>query len=363
SLFAEACEDLGIAIHSVPNARNSEPYNNRDQCVGYGTCQPVCPSSAKYSADSTIERASQKGAKIITQAPVQKLEHDKAGDEITAAVYISANNTIQEQEADEFIIACGGVETPRLLLLSSSSEYPDGLANSSGLVGKFFMDHLFAGVGGRLDMQTGYNEIGFNTSESHQFYDRQNGDRGAIKLEFLNYTAPTPVTNTPIEDALTGNTWGDELQQSLKEKYGNHIAVGALIEQLPNADNQIRLSKSQTDDHGNPVPVIDWNIDDFTKQTIKRANEIQSSILEALDADITWKIGPKDTGPAAHHMGTTRMGTDPNHSVVKPTLQTHDIDNLSIASSSVFPTAGAMNPTLTIAALALKTADHVDERL
>jgi choline dehydrogenase-like flavoprotein len=374
SLFAEACEELGITMHSVPNARNSEPYDGRGPCVGYGTCQPVCPSGAKYDASVHIEDAEAEGASVIDRAPVQRLVTDADG-RIEAAVYATPDGTEHRQTAREFVIAAGGVETPRLLLLSESEAHPDGLANSSGLVGHYFMDHLFAGAGGTLDRETRQNHVGFLTSECHQFYDDpgQSVERVAdgetvveatdealspLKLEFLNYAGPSPV-----ELALSGEEWGDTLLSSLRESYGNSIAMGGLVGQPPRKENRVTLDTSTTDDHGNPVPDIQWSWGERLERSLARANELQRAVLSELGVDISWTVGPGDTGPAYHHMGTTRMGTDPEESVVNPQLQTHDVANLSVASSSVFVTAGSMNPTLTIAALALKCADHIAERL
>ena len=374
SLFAEACENLGITMHSVPNARNSEPYDDRGPCVGYGTCQPVCPSGAKYDASVHIEDAEAEGARVIDRVPVQRLVTDADG-RVEAAVYATPDGTEHRQTAREFVIAAGGVETPRLLLLSASENHPAGLANGSGLVGHYFMDHLFAGAGGTLDRETRQNHVGFLTSGCHQFYDDpgQSVERVAdgetvieasdealspLKLEFLNYAGPSPV-----ELALSGEEWGDTLLSSLRESYGNAIAMGGLVGQPPRKENRVTLDTSTTDDHGNPVPDIQWSWGDRLRRSLARANEIQRAVLSELGVDISWTVGPEDTGPAYHHMGTTRMGTDPGESVVNPQLQTHDVANLSIASSSVFVTAGSMNPTLTIAALALKCADHVAKRL
>ncbi|WP_435075000.1 GMC family oxidoreductase [Halorubrum sp. HHNYT27] len=356
SLFAEACEELEIDMHSVPNARNSEPYDDRSACVGYGTCQPVCPAGAKYDATVHAERAEAKGATVIDRAPVHRLEHD--ADRVTAAVYETPDGTVHRQAADAFVVACGGVETPRLLLLSESDEYPDGLANSSGTVGKFFMDHLFAGVGGTLDEPTRQNHVGFYTSACDQFYDEADAETAPFKLEFFNYAGPSPV-----EEALTGDDWGDDLLARLRDGYGTHVAIGGLVEQLPRADSYIGLDPDRTDDRGNPVPEIHWRVGDRALRTVERANEIQRSILEALGADIEWVVGPDATGPAYHHMGTTRMSDDPDAGVVDADCRTHDLDNCWIASSSVFPTSGAMNPTLTIAALALRVADDVDRQI
>ncbi|WP_423751422.1 GMC family oxidoreductase [Salinirarus marinus] len=356
SIFAEACERLGIDMHSVGNARNSEPYDGASACVGYGTCKPVCPSGAKYTAERHVDAAETAGVRVVDRAPVQRLVHDDAGDEIEAAVYVREGET-RRQAARQFVVACGGVETPRLLLLSASPQHPDGLANSSGLVGRYFMDHLFAGVGGRVDRRTRQNHVGFNTSECHGFYDDADPVEG-MKLEFLNYAGPSPVSM-----ALDSETWGDDLLETLRESYGTHLAVGALVEQFPREENHVALDASTTDDHGNPVPELHWSLDDRTAAAIERANEIQRRILSELDAEVDWVVGPEETGPAFHHMGTTRMGTDPAESVVDADCRTHDHGNLWVAGSSVFPTSGAMNPTLTIAALTLRLAERLDAEL
>jgi len=379
TILAEACESLGITTHSVPNARNSEAYDGRSACVGYGTCRPVCPSGAKYDATVHVGRAKREGARVIDRAPVQHLETGEGGDRIEAAVYATPDRTTHRQRAHQFVLAAGGVEIPRLLLLSRSDSHPDGLANSSGLVGRYFTEHLFAGAGGILDRPTRQHHVTFQTTESHQFYDRggersEPSDRASgeerpssryrrsvlapIKLELRNEAGPTPAGI-----ALDAETFGDDLLESIRESYGSHVAVGGLVGQEPNPGNRITLDTSRTDDHGIPVPDVQWSLSERDRRTIERANEHQHAILEAAGAEIEWTVGPDDAGPAYHHMGTTRMGTDPDESVVDPHCRTHDLDNCWIASSSVFVTPGAMNPTLTIAALALRIADDLKETL
>jgi choline dehydrogenase-like flavoprotein len=355
AIFAEACERLGLPTHSVPNARNSEPYDGAAACVGYGTCKPVCPSGAKYTAERHVARAETAGARVIDRAPVQRLAHD--GDRVTAAVYATPDGAEHRQAARAVVLACGGVENVRLLLLSASGAHPDGLANSSGLVGRYFMDHCFAGAGGRIDRPTRQNHVGFNTTECHALYDGADPLPG-VKLEFLNYAGPSPVI-----EALGADDWGDALLDDLRDSYGTHLGVGALVEQFPREENRIELDPSTVDDHGNPVPEVHWSVGPRTRTAIERVNEVQRAILTELDATVDWVVGPDETGPAAHHMGTTRMGTDPAESVVAPDCRAHDLDNLWIAGSSVFPTGGAMNPTLTIAALSCRLADRLDRWL
>lgn len=351
AILAEGAEQVGISTHTAPNARNSEARGDSPACVGYGTCRPVCPSGAKYTAERTVREAETAGARVVDRAPVRRLRHDD--DRVTGARYTTPGGEYV-QEARHVVLAAGGVENARLLLLSRSDAVPDGLANSSGAVGRYFTDHLFAGVGGRVDRETRQHHVGFHTTESSALYDDADPVVG-IKLEFLNNAGPTPVGV-----ALSDGSWGDDLRERIDDAYGGHLAVGALVEQLPDPTNRVTLDPERTDDDGDPVPRIEWSLDDRTRAGIERANEVQRAILDAVGAEVTWTVDAETAGPAAHQMGTTRMGTDPTESVVDPDCRAHDLSNLWIAGSSVFPTGGAMNPTLTIAALSLRLADRLD---
>lgn len=372
-LLAQACASIGIESHPVPRAQNVEPYRGQSQCVGYGTCAPVCPSGAKYSADVHVAKAEDAGALVIDQAPVQRLHHDDSGDTITSAEYAVPSGETHHQEARAFVVACGGIETPRLLLLSQSDQYPDGLANSSGLVGHYFMEHPGGTIVGQIDQPTGQHRIGFRTRGSQAFYGHDSDNSGSINLTFLNTAGPTAAgyalrggDSQPREDLLDpfyGDQWGDELLETIREVTGGQIGVSILTEQLPEYRNRVTLNTSQTDNRGNPVPDISWSLGSHVRNALRSANDIGSQILDQLGATNIHGVNVDNPYGPAHHMGTTRMGKDPTQSVVNPRLQTHDHNNLFIASSSVYVTGGAVNPTLTIAALALKTAEHLDNEL
>jgi choline dehydrogenase-like flavoprotein len=388
SILGSAAERAGIVVHSVPNARNSEVYDGRSQCVGYGSCSPVCPSGAQYSADVHVDKAENKGARIIDQAMVQRLEHDNTGDRVRAAVYKTPDGTTYRQEAHHFVVACGGIETPRLLLLSASETYPDGLANSSGVLGEYLMETIYVGVAGQLDAETKQNQIGFGTTESYQFYEPDDVPPGSFKIEFSNNTGPTlaelalrqrePLrtlrralsqpTNTSEYGNLKESTdpikWGDELLGEIAEQYGNHFHIVSEIEVLPHRENRVTLDESKRDTIRNPVPDISWGYhEEYEEKTIERAYEVMERIVSHIDETVLKTERTMFRGGAGHPSGTTRMGTDPEESVVDPNLGTHDLENLSVVGSSTFPTRGASQPTLTIAALALRLGDQLDSVL
>jgi choline dehydrogenase-like flavoprotein len=261
-----------------------------------------------------------------------------------------------------------------LLLLSESDRYPDGLANSSGAVGRYFMDHPGIRLSGVVDRPGNPNPIGFHTAESHQFYDRDEPFPASFKIEFWN-SNPLALPDVALRggdrnihgdlrDVVEGDAWGDDLLERIEGELGEHrMFLRATTEPLPQWENAITLDRSTTDAHGNPVPDVSLALSDRSRRTLEHARGIQQEIMAELDATEVSGQDPSRPAYGAHHMGTTRMGHHADESVVDARLRTHDLENLTVASSSVFVTAGALNPTLTIAALALKAADHIDEDL
>jgi choline dehydrogenase-like flavoprotein len=385
-LLGEACEKLDITTHRVMRAINSEPYDGRSECVGYGTCWPVCPSGAKYSADVHVRKAEAEGARVIDRAPVQQLHHDASGTRIVEAEYVTPEGETYAQEARHFVLAAGGVENPRLLLLSESRQYPGGLANSSGVVGRYFEERPTVILRGRVDRETRQHLIGFGTTEIHQFYDVDDVPPGSFKMELQNNAGPEPTQLalgtgnrlTELQNAAgdplsierwidvveeADSPWGDELLEEMRDAYTGHLALSAAVEELPSESNRVSLNPSVTDDHGNPVPDVSWSKSAYAQKTMDKAVSIMHDIYDVLDADVTDRREDRFWKGIGHHLGTTRMGTDPAESVVDPNLRTHDLSNLSVAGSSVFVTGGAMQPTLTIAALSLRLADHLESTL
>jgi len=375
SLFASACDSLGIEVHTLPQARNSTSYDGRAQCQGFGTCSPVCPIGAKYSGDVHVRQAEGAGARVIDRAPVQRIEHDSTGETVEAVVYATPDGETHRQTARQFAIAAGGVETARLLLLSRSEQYPDGLANTSGTVGRYFMDHPYITMVGTVDEPGNPEPMGYNTLQSQALYDHEPGEPGSVMLTFDN-VSPVDVVRPALRggdanvwgdlaDPLPGDKWGDELLETVRERAQSgrtRVKIHAAAEQLPRPESSVTLDRSQTDDHGNPVPDVSWRPGPHAREAHRHAAEVMRRIIRKMGGTVR-TVNLDDPGPGGHQMGTTRMGTDPTESVIDPRLRTHDLDNLTLVSSSVFTTGGAVNPTLTIVALALRAADHLDEDL
>jgi choline dehydrogenase-like flavoprotein len=271
-----------------------------------------------------------------------------------SVIYFDPDGHEQEAAARVIVVAGNAVETPRLLLLSRSRLFRDGLANSSGLVGKRFMEHLSVFAYGvfpeRLDPWRGAPTGGI----IQDFY-ATNPKNGFVRGWTIS------VENDgqwPLATAYSIPGWGAEHKARVKELFGHRVGLGSEGEQLPDERNQVRLDPSVKDVYGIPVPLI---VNDHCHNDRAMVGAISSSLKEVLDASGAREIHVDKITPGAssHYMGTCRMGKDPRTSVVDPWCRTHDVPNLFIGDGSVFVTVGAANPALTISALAARTADGI----
>ena len=355
-LFARTCRSLGIALHSMPQARNSVAYGGRSQCRACGTCH-VCPTGAKASTDLThVPEAEATGkARVLTDATVLSLDVDHSG-QVSAAVYARSDKVEHRVTARVFVVAAGAVETVRLLLLSSSREFPEGLANRSGLVGKFFMSHPSVDVTARASDKVYPYRIGFSTAMSRQFaIARDRAARGAFFLEFLNSAGPTPD-----EIAAASGLWGGALRQRVRDEFGRRVGIRIYCEQLPERGNGVSLDANARDYFGNPVAHLHYNVGVYEQEALEEAKAVAGQIFKAMGLT---DIRPAALTFAGHLIGTHRMGNDPHTSVVDPDLRAHDVPNLYLVGSGCFVTSSASPPTLTIAALAIRAAEHIAVRL
>ncbi|HTY77653.1 MAG TPA: GMC family oxidoreductase [Candidatus Bathyarchaeia archaeon] len=351
ALFQKACAGLGIALQHLPQARNSVAYDGRSQCRACGTCH-VCPTGAKASVDLTHARRLETSGtvQILANTTALRLELDSFG-RVGSVRYVGSDGP-RELKSRVFVIAAGAVETARLLLLSSSSAYPAGLANHSGRVGRYFMSHPLLDVRGRLDARTYPYRIGFSTAMCRQF--AVEGDRrgaGAFMLEFLNGAGPSPRTI-----ALTSGKSGRALRQEVAGSFGHWAGIRVYCEQLPDWQNAVTLDPGVTDSFGQRAPHITYDVGPYERRALQRGQEIATRILKAMGAA---EITVGNLRFAGHQIGTCRMGVDPASSVVNADLRSHDVDNLYLVGSGAFVTGSASPPTLTIAALATRAGERI----
>jgi len=347
------CDKLGITMHHVPYARNSLPSQGRPSCRAFGTCIPVCPIEAQYNAAVHVRLAEGTGnVTVHPQANAVRMNISSTG-LIESVTYAKPDKSEQEQRARLFVVAAHAVESARLLLLSTSSRFPYGLANQSGLVGKYFMEHPYVIVAGRLKQSLFPYRIGFHTAETHQFVAPNRREIvGAFKFDFEG-GGPGPA-----EIALESGHWGADLQKEIRETFGHSAQIGILLEQLPSEKNTVTLDEKVNDYFGNPVPRITYSFGEYEKNALGVARKKAEEILGALAATQI-VVDQQNIGFCGHHIGTCRMGDNPETSVVNRDLRAHDVKNLFVVGSSVFVTGAAVNPSLTIAALAIRAANHI----
>jgi choline dehydrogenase-like flavoprotein len=348
-------DQLGLHMVREPLAIPTQGWNGRPACIGAGTCHLGCAISAKSSIDVTyVPRAEATGrVEIRPECMAREITIGSDG-KARSVVYFDAAGREQEISARAIVVAGNPVETPRLLLMSTSSQFPDGLANSSGLVGKYFTEHLAVFTYGlfseRLDPWRGTPSGGF-IQDYYQTNPRNNFARGWTIV----------VTNSshwPLSVARRVPGWGAEHKALTKKLFAHFTGVASIGEQLPDVRNQVTLDPIVKDNFGLPVPHLVNKAHENDQAMIKAISARLKELFEAAGAIEIWG-NEQMPGMSSHYLGTCRMGRNPSTSVVDPWCRTHDVPNLFIGDGSVFVTGGAVNPALTISALATRTAEGI----
>jgi len=358
-LFRDAARSLGYEVVATPQARNSvDGYQGRAICCGSGTCIPICPVQAKYDATHHVGLAVASGARVLDNAVAWLIDVDADGN-VSGIHYKSPDGEDHLVRGRSYVIAANGIETPKLLLISTGAYAPDGVANSSDQVGRNLADHpatwtagilprAYAGSRGPLQL------AGIDATREGDF----RGKRSAFRFEIGHSVGnPLNLAHDLIGQGLTGR----ELVEAIRAVAPYQVGVSSLTEQLPNPENRVRPDPTAVDALGIPRPRLTYAYDDYTREGLSAASNFHFDILAALGA--TGIVNAGGAYGVGHLMGTCRMGDDPATSVTDREGRTHDHPNLWLAGSGLFPTSGTANPTLTIAALALLTADAIGREL
>jgi choline dehydrogenase-like flavoprotein len=357
-LLARAHATLGWNWWPDTNAILSAPFAGRHPCVQRGTCTQGCNEGAKSSTDVTHwPDAVHDGARLITGAHVVRICVDQRG-LASGAEWVDEHGGHHFQRASTVLLACNGIGTARLLLASVYNLFPEGLANSSGLVGRRLMLHPYVNVTGVFDENLrswqGHNGSAIG---SWQFYE-SDASRGFVRgSKWSLYPTGGPLRiGVP---ANGGGVWGAQHHSYVKERLGRSLTWIALCEDLPSEPNRVELSTT-LDASGLAIPRITYRFDENVRRMMAfQSARAEESFRTAGAVQVASAVSPSN----AHLLGTARMGVDPATSVVNRWGLTHDIPNLGIIDGGVFVTAGAVNPASTIVALALRTAQHLlDQR-
>lgn len=348
-MFRSGCDKLGIRTVVSPLAINSAPFDGRPPCINRGFCNQGCMPNAKFSTlIHHIPKAVQLGAEVIPDSMVTQVLMNKHGR--ASGVSYVRNGTVYEQKARIVILASFVVETPRLLLHSANSDFPDGLANSSGWVGKAVMVHSSNDVYGKFPDEIRLYKGTPVLATTQDFYETD-PSRGFARGYTLHAHGSRPVEMAK-GISRSAKLWGAALRETMLDYnfYGRVTLVG---EVLPDPANRVQLSEEK-DEYGMPLAHVAFSYGNNDHRLIAHAVAKMKEIIQA--AGGTPEYVTNDT---AHLMGGCRMGSDPATSVTNSFGQTHDIPNLFIAGASLFVTSGGGNPTDTVMALAARTADYI----
>jgi choline dehydrogenase-like flavoprotein len=396
------------SVRSTPAGRNSQPYQNRRVCGGNTNCIPICPIQAKYDPTVTLNDALGTGnVEICYQTVACRLEADpdKPISKIFFLQYEDLTGGHSKEDfrtAEKYIIAAHAIETPRLLLMSKTDKMPDGVANGSKLVGKNLMDHPFyvpwallpegkqvfpyrgplstSGIEDFRDGDFRKTRAAYRIEIGNEGWNFAiGGDPAITTVDFVNGLNISGVNDGGI-DGHSEALFGQPLRDRLNSVITRQIRLGFLVEQEPKETNCVGISREHVDHLNLPRPEIRYELSDYEKGGLLAAKKTADAIFARLgakqltkepDLDDPSALELSDNGKslrllymgAGHIMGTYRMGDDPKKSVVDSFQKSHDHDNLYLIGSGVFPTAATGNPTLTLAALCLRTAEKIIQSL
>jgi choline dehydrogenase-like flavoprotein len=360
-LFDRATKKLGLHPYPAPMAILSQPYQGRAACVNCGFCEYFgCEVRAKSSTLVSVIPIAEKTGKceIRPNSYVRKIETDAQG-RATGATYFDASKREIFQRAKAVMVCANGAETARLLLLSKSKRFPQGLANSSGLVGTHLMWDTGALAMGLFEHPLNEYKGIQVTRVIHDYYkaDPKRGFYGGAGLDarFNYYPANFALQGMPPD----APKWGADYKKMLSTYFTHTMTVLAHSSSLPQPGNSISLDPDMKDSWGLPAMRVTFDFHPDDVKTLKWSLTKQVEILEAAGAQKTWTTGVsvEDNMPSTHLMGTCRMGNDPKRSVVNRYNRAHDVPNLMIVDGSSFVTAARQQPTATIQALAYRAAD------
>jgi len=359
-------DGVDIRILALPQARNSRRYDDRPACHGNSNCIPICPIQAKYDATVHVKKAlaAKQKATLIERAVVTELKTNSGG-QISEVVYLTWDKQAHSVTAKIVVLAAHSIESAKILLFSRGGQ---GIANSSDQVGRNLMDHI-GGEGAALMPFPVFPFRGpQSTSSIEGFHDHKHrSNRSSFRLTIGNDGwGRTKHPYDTLRDLLQQRLFGAELQHTLRDIVSRQLRIAYSTEQLPIADNRVTLSDAK-DVLGIPKPKIAYSVDQYTLDGAAYAQQVIKHIFTTVGAaEEHWEFTNLQTrsySGSGHIMGTCRMGSDPKTSVVDSECRAHEHKNLFLAGSAVFATSAAVNPTLTLAALALRTASAIGQQL
>lgn len=348
-VLARGAEKLGVKWAATPLATVSAPRGKSPPCVYRGFCNFGCSTNAKQSALVVwIPRALKAGAEVRDMAMVGRIEVDGTGR--VSGVSYHREGAWRLQKASNVVVAGYAIETPRLLLNSACRAFPDGLANSSGLVGTHLMTHASPGVWASFEEEIRWYKGPPNMAVCEHWNYTDEGKDFHGGYAFMSQ-GPLPMAWAQTVATARG-LWGTALREEML-KYNHTAGLAPVAETEPRRQNSVELA-DETDQYGLSIPRVTFSYSENDRAVQRHALRFMSEMLEAAGGRDLWT-----SSDTSHLLGTCRMGGDPRSSVVDADGRSWDIPNLWICDGSLFPTSGGVNPSLTIQALACRMGARI----
>ncbi len=348
----EGARRLGIEMRVGPVGIVNGTFGNRPHCIYRGYCLQGCKVNAKASPYVThLPDALAHAVEIRADSMVSRIELDEATGRAVGVVYHDEIGGAEILQRARFVAIAGySIETPRLLLNSTSARFPNGLANNEDQVGRYVMVQGASQTAGRFSDELRMYKAPPPEVSSEQFYETDNA-RDFKRGFSIQTVAPLPIGWA--EHVLADGHWGRALREYMRD-YNHWSTIGVLNELLPQPDNRITIASDEVDPYGIPIARMDYSLCDNDRANIEYSTKIITNILHAAGSQDVLTIHRY-----AHLVGGARMGTSPGNSVIDSNQRSWAVPNLFVADGSVCPTQGSANPALTIMALASRLAERM----
>ncbi len=362
-LLEKAANKLGLHAQDEPHAILSQPFNGRNACHHCGYCMFFgCEAGAKSSSlAAMIPLAEASGhCEIRDRSAVFRIETGPDG-RASEVLYYDAQGNERAQKAKAVIVSANGAETSRLLLMSASERYPDGLANSSGFVGRNLMFNAHGAVDGVFEHPLNDFKSVQVSKVIHDFYetDEKRGFYGGGGIDARPLWSATPIFHALVGMPPDVPTWGAAWKDAFAHNFTRQMSIVAATTSLALDRNNITLDPKSTDRWGRPAIRLTYRDHDDDLSTVRFLVDRCEELMDAAGATKFWAHPVVPTDGGEHLLGTARMGDDASTSVVDRYHRSHDVPNLFICDGSSFVTSGRGQPTMTIMALAFRAAEHI----
>lgn len=363
-LLERAAKQLGLNPYPAPVAILSQPHNGRPGCIHCGFCNGFgCEVNAKSSSMAAMMpiALASGNCELRTGCTVHRIDTDEAG-KASEVVYWDEDGLEHAQKARAVVLCANGAETPRLLLLSESAQHPDGLANSSGYVGKNLMFNGYSSVAGMFEQPVNGHKSIPATRVIHDFYELSSelGFYGGGGIDSRHLSRGTPMGFALGGSYFGGPSWGSEYKNNLEREFTHSAAFDGHTTSLPLASNNVSLDPDVADKWGRPALRCTYMDHPDDIATMKFFYDKTLELMEAAGATSTSGFYPQNGQEGnVHLLGTCRMGNDSASSVVNKFNRAHDVSNLFMVDGSSMVTSGRGQPTMTIMALAFRAADNI----